>query len=112
MHATSFSNLRGNSDGHRGWVNGLGIASGLTTILIGGRLAMSDMSGNAGQIGGAVAAVGTASLALSVRGVHRHRNLVEAQREANRRSIAQATMSPIVTLGSHPTAGVGVAMKF
>ena len=109
---TSISNLRGNSDGHRRWVNGVGIVSGVTTILVGARVAASDMTGDVTAIGGALAAIGTTSVALSVRGIHRHRTFVEAQREASRRAIAQATVTPIVTMGSHPTAGVGVALKF
>ena len=109
---TSISNLRGNSDGHRRWVNAIGIASGLTTVLVGARVAVSDISGDAPSIGGALAAIGTTSTALSVRGIRRHRSIAESQREAAKRAIAQTTMSPIVTLGSHPTAGVGVSMKF
>jgi len=109
---TSISNLRGNSDGHRRWVNAVGIASGLTTIMVGARLATSDMSSDITPIGGALAAIGTTSVALSVRGIHRHRDIVEAQREASRRAIAQATVAPIVTTGSHPSAGVGVSLKF
>lgn len=109
---TSIANLTGNSDGHRRWVNAVGIVSGVTTILVGGRLALSNATDNPAQLGGAIAAVGATSLALSVRGVHRRHNFVEAQREASRRAIAQATMAPIVTMGSHPSAGVGVALKF
>jgi hypothetical protein len=109
---TSIANVRGNSDGHRRWVNGVGVASGVTTILIGARLATSNMSSDVTPIGGALVAIGTTSAALSVRGIHRHRQIVEAQREAGKRAIAQATMAPIVTMGSHPTAGVGVALKF
>jgi len=110
---TSISNLRGNSDGHRRWVNAIGIASGLTTVLVGARVAVSDISGDVASIGGALAAIGTTSTALSVRGIRRHRSIAEAQREAAKRAIAQTTtMSPIVTLGSHPTAGIGVSMKF
>jgi hypothetical protein len=109
---TSISNLRGNSDGHRRWVNGVGIVSGVTTMIVGARVAASDMTGDATAIGGALTAIGTTSVALSVRGIHRHRTFVEAQREASRHAIAQATVSPIVTMGSHPTAGVGVSLKF
>jgi hypothetical protein len=109
---TSAWNLGGNSDGHRRWVNGVGIASGLTTILVGARLAMSDVSQNPGQIGAAAAAVGTMSVALSVRGIRRHRDIVEAEREAGRRAIAQTTIAPIVAAGKHPTAGVGVSLRF
>jgi hypothetical protein len=86
---TSISNLRGNSDGHRRWVNAIGIASGLTTVLVGARVAVSDISGDAPSIGGALAAIGTTSTALSVRGIRRHRSIAESQREAAKRAIAQ-----------------------
>jgi hypothetical protein len=109
---TSGWNLAGNADGHRGWVNGVGIASGLTTILVGARLALSDVSHNPGRLGAATAAIGTMSLGLSVRGIRRHRDIVEAEREAQRKTVAQATVAPIVTTGSHPTAGVGVSLRF
>jgi hypothetical protein len=109
---TSAWNLAGNADGHRGWVNGVGIASGLTTILVGARLAMSDVSHNPGQLGATAAAIGTMSVALSVRGIRRHHAIVDAEREAGRRAIAQTTISPIVTPGNHPTAGVGVSLRF
>jgi hypothetical protein len=93
-------------------VNGVGIASGLTTILVGARLALSDVSHNPGRLGAATAAIGTMSLGLSVRGIRRHRDIVEAEREAQRKTVAQATVAPIVTTGSHPTAGVGVSLRF
>src|SRR4029078_10678140 len=48
----SISNLRGNSDGHRRWVNAVGIASGLTTIMVGARLATSAISSDVPPIRG------------------------------------------------------------
>ena len=109
---TSVWNLSGNSDGHRRWVNGIGIASGLTTILVGARLGMSNVSDNPAKLGATAAAIGTVSVALSVRGIHRHHAVVDAEREAGRRAIAQTTISPIVTVGNHPTTGVGVSLRF
>ena len=109
---TSAWNLAGNADGHRGWVNGVGIASGLTTILVGARLALSNVSDNPARLGATAAAIGTMSVALSVRGLRRHHAVVDAEREAGRRAIAQTTISPIVTVGNHPTTGVGVSLRF
>lgn len=108
---TSIWNAVGNADGHSRVVTTLGLATGVTAVAA-GMLVMtkSDLPRGAWQAGAVSALMGGFSVALSERAMHRHSQIVAAQRDAEqKRSVAQATISPIVTTGR---AGVAISLSY
>jgi hypothetical protein len=110
---TSISNVRGNSDGQRAWVNVLGLASGAVGIGTSIRLAQELGAYPAARTVAAVnAAAGALSVGLSVRGFRRH-SAIAAEREAARRSIATADLAPYVSsTAGHTTGGVAMSLRY
>jgi hypothetical protein len=113
---TIVSSLRGNADGHSGRRNVIGLVSGLATIAIGARLNSFDHS-QLGGIGAATAAFGATSVALSTRGIYRHHAIASAAHDAAKQQpvvepAVTSIVAPIVTTGAHPTAGLGVSLRF
>lgn len=109
---TSVVNLRSNSDGHRPWMTSLGAASGLIGIGAGVRLAaFSNGPSPIRTIGAASAAVGAASVALSVRSLYHHRRLVLAEHDAARKATADVSVAPFTT-GNRSGAGLALSVQF
>ncbi len=109
---TSVWNGMGNANGQYRVVSGLGLTSGvaltgLGTIL----LAKSDLPGAARGVGGAGAALGALTVALSVRAMHRRSAYAAAVRESRsgvesgRRNVS-FSLAPLLPMEKH---GVGLA---
>lgn len=109
---TSVWNAVANGDGHQRVVSWTGVVSGVTALAAGVILvAKPDLPQKAQPIGIVTAGIGALSLGLSTSSIHRHREIVSAEREAaKKREVAQATISPIVT--ADHKAGLSVALRF
>ena len=109
---TSMWNVVANRDGHQRVVSWTGVISGVTAIAAGALVATKpDLPRKFQSLGYASAGVGALSLGLSASSIHRHREIVSAEREAARkREVAQATITPIVT--ADHKAGVSLAVRF
>ena len=109
---TSMWNVVANRDGHQRVVSWTGVISGVTAIAAGALVATKpDLPRKFQALGYASAGVGALSVGLSASSIHRHREIVSAEREAARkREVAQATITPIVT--ADHKAGVSLAVRF
>jgi hypothetical protein len=109
---TSMWNVVANRDGHQRVVSWTGVISGVTAIAAGALVATKpDLPGKFQSLGYASAGIGALSLGLSASSIHRHREIVSAEREAARkREVAQATITPIVT--ADHKAGMSLAVRF
>src|SRR6185295_16081320 len=108
---TSFMNARGNADGHSRAKSWTGAIAGGTAMLAGAFLQKSEMRDTFGGVGLATAAVGAMSFGLSVNAMNHHRQILSAERRAAAtKSVAQATISPILT--TDHKAGVNLSLRF
>jgi hypothetical protein len=109
---TSVWNAVANRDGHQRVVSWTGVASGIAAMAAGSFVAAKrDLPGKFQSVGYASAGIGALSIAFSATSIHRHREIVSAEREAERkRQVAEATLSPIVT--PDHKAGIGLSVKF
>jgi hypothetical protein len=103
--AVTLLNAWSNRDGHGRIRNVLGIASGVASTSV-GVMMLSDRPAQP-SMGIANVAVGALSAYLSTRGVFRHRQLVSAEREAQR---ARLNVAPVVS--STEGAGVAISLRF
>lgn len=94
---TAFLNARSNADGHRTGVSKAGIATGLGSIAAGTLLmAKRDLPSGYFAAGAASTVLGGASVMLSTRSMQRH----------------NASLAPVVTMGSRPAAGLSLSIDY
>jgi len=105
-------NLTTNSDGHRKWVNRVALVAGL--MAIGGGAQMRVTGDNERVIrtyANTSMAVGATGAALAIHSMVRHSRFVAHEREAARRAISDAAISPIVSANGSRT-GMAVSFRF
>jgi len=110
---TSVWNGFGNGRGRRSTLNAVGMVSGLTTAGIGaGLLVRNRITDNPidGFVGGISSVVGSVSVALSARAIHRHRAFLAAEREAARRR--QVSLVPLMPVNGVSRAGMMLSLQF
>ena len=94
---TGVWNASGNADGHRTKVSKFGVVAGLGTAAAGAlMLAKSNQTDAFYKVGAAAAVVGGASFGLATRSMLRH----------------SAKVSPVVTAGNHPSAGIALSLNY
>jgi hypothetical protein len=109
--ASGVWNAIANADGHSRVATTLGMATGVAAVALAAGGAGSRDASTSLVAGNVVA--GGLSLLLSSRGLLRHRSIVSAQREAEKRRLASRTaLSPIIPTGSKSGAGLVVSIKF
>lgn len=111
---TSVWNSGANADGHRAMVSRVGMGAGLVAVTAGTlMLTKSALPAPYKRDGIASALIGGVSMALSAKTIHRHRAIVAEQESSARKlSVADATLSPIVTTGVHPSAGLALSLRY
>jgi hypothetical protein len=110
---TSVWNGFGNGRGRRTTLNAVGMVSGLTAAGIGAGLLVSNrITDNPidGFVGGISSVVGTVSVALSARAIHRHRAFVAAEREAAKGR--QVSLVPLMPVNGVSRAGMMLSLQF
>ena len=107
---TGLWNAFSNSDGHRRGVSWGGAVSGIAAATA-GALLMTESNRRQGSaaVGAAGVAIGGLSLLSSTRAIHRRHEIVSAEREAERKRVAEAKVSPIVGTSS---VGAAFSLKF
>lgn len=106
---TSLWNSTGNSDGHRRAGNTLGLVSGVLTLAVGATSAGKDGVPMAATA--ASAALGSLSIALSTRGIMRHRQIASVPPKPEQRGAAEVSLAPTLPLdGSR--AGMTLSLRF
>lgn len=109
---TGIWNLTANLDGHRKWVNRVGLGAGL--VVLGSAVQMrvtEDHEPIVRTYGNALMAVGGAGSALAIHGMIRHSRTIARERDASPHTISDATISPIVSSDRSRT-GMAVSFKF
>ena len=102
-------NALGNADGHSRTGNVLGMASGLVTTGLGMSLLFKPNIDS--RIGEAAVAMGTMSMALSTRSMYRRSSFV-SEREKDRRTVADAGVTPTVDIRGNAGARMLVSVNF
>lgn len=106
----SIRNLTGNSDGQRRFVTGLGMVSGVVSVGTGVALLHSDIPRSYGAV---ATTVGVAGVALSVRSLRRHHEIMDAQQK---QTVASVSLVPTLDVsgrnGVGPSTGAAVAIRF
>ena len=109
---TAIWNLTSNTDGHRPWVNRIGLLSGLVAIGAGTQMRLTgDDATKVNGFANVTMAVGAAGTALAIHGMIHHSRVVAREREASRRAVSDASISPIVSADRSRT-GMAVSFRF
>jgi hypothetical protein len=107
--ATAVWNSLGNADGHSRVGTVLGIVSGAAVMGIGTSVALRNDMPRALSVGSV--AVGGLSLALSTRGIMRHRQLASAPPKPEQRAAAEVSVAPTIPLNGGG-AGMTLSLRF
>ena len=109
---TGLWNLSTNRDGHRPYVSGIGLAAGLVSFGAGVQMRMSsDPSFNLNPIAATSMMIGASAIALSIHSMVQHSAVVAKEKEANRRTISEASISPFISPNLSRT-GMTVSLHF
>jgi hypothetical protein len=106
---SSIWNARGNSDGHRRFANALGLVSGTLTLAVSATSAGKD--GIPMAVTAAGAALGSLSIALSTRGIMRHRQLASTPQKPEQPPVAEVSLAPMMPLNGGG-AGMTLSLRF
>jgi hypothetical protein len=110
---TTVWNSMSNADGHRRRVSWAGFASGALTATAGALvLTMNSGSDMARNIGVASIGLGGLSVFTSSRSIHRQREIAAERDAERRRSVADATLTPIIGLSGQSGSSVGASLSF
>lgn len=114
---TTLWNASANRDGHSRFGNVLGLTSGVLTTALGTAFAQTTDTRGQRNIGMATAAVGGLSVALATRSLRHRGRTLAAQREAARareprRGATNASVVPIIPMGTNPGTGLAVQIRF
>jgi hypothetical protein len=106
---SSIWNSRGNADGHQRVGNALGLVSGVLTLAVGATSAGKDGIPMAATA--ASAALGSLSIALSTRGILRHRQLASMPQRPEHPPVAEVSIAPTLPVNGGG-AGMALSLRF
>jgi hypothetical protein len=98
-----------NADGHHTVATKLGLVSGIATVV--GGLVTASMAGKPALVLIFVPP-GTMSTVISASALHRHREVVAAERDAQRHEAARAVIAPFIAADHKPSAGLALSLRF
>ena len=109
---TGIWNITSNTDGHRPWVNRIGLATGLVAIGAGTQIRLTEVDQpKLRGYANVSMAVGAAASGLAIHGMVQHARVVARERNAAHRALSDATISPFLSADGART-GMAVSLRF